>query len=95
MNTEVELHVAIIEWDETVSPTSYVGFDIAEVDRQVRAAIEHQYSDLGERDEIAAFVNGRGKEIEDYDDWHEILHEFDGTPWVTREEHILTLSISA
>ncbi len=90
MSAELTLHVAIIEWDESVSPTSYVGLTIEDVDRQVRAAIEHEYSDGGAgSDEIAEFVNGLGKEIENYDDWHEILHEFDGTPWVTREAHAI------
>lgn len=88
----MQVHVACIEWDETISPTVYAHPDEGEVHRQMRADIEERYGNCRPgQDPIGDYVNGPGKEIAEWHEWHEILHDFDGTPWVT--EDLITIPI--
>lgn len=90
------VHVAVIEWDESVEPTVIIGNTAEEVQAQVRTKIEAECDDWSDRDDyrlhlIGEYITGEGKTIEDYATWHEKLHEMDGTPWVTESEHTIEI----
>lgn len=91
----ITLQVAIIEWDEELSPTVHIAHTVDELHQLIRSDIEAECTDwAGSPDDrhaaIGAYVVGPGKLTEDYDAWHEALHEHDGTPWVTKSEYRLT-----
>lgn len=85
----MNVHVAIIEWADDVDPTSYIAHNMEDLQKQVRSAIEHEHSPLV--DEVDAYVRGPGKEVVDFDEWHDVVHEFDGCPWVTIEQHTIEI----
>lgn len=81
----MRVHVAIIEWGDDVSPTSYVANNTEDLQKQVRTAIEDDHAPIV--DDVAAYVRGPGKEVVDFDEWHDVVHEFDRCPWLTVEQH--------
>jgi hypothetical protein len=91
----VTLHAATIEWDDdSVEPHLLIATTLDDVRAQVRTTIEEWYDDFDDDTEIHDFVRGEGLEIEDWEIWHSLLHEMDGTPWVTFFERDVVIPIA-
>lgn len=99
-NTEV--WVAAIEWDESMDPSLIAEPTEEEAWSSIRSEIEDMYEPQSVRsttdfgtvvvDEVREYVNGPGKDVTDNKQWHERLHEIDGTPWVTIERHTVPIN---
>lgn len=89
MSDTIPIHVAGIEWsDDSMDPYLTAGRELVAVKADLRRVIEGQYDDdwdPEEDDAVHAYVRDH-RDVVDWDEWHDGLHEIDGTPWVTFAE---------
>lgn len=93
----MQVHAAAIEWpDDYAEPTVILTATLEELHTSIRENIERECAGWAKFDDrrcraIGEYITGEGKTIEDYTTWHEKLHEYDGTPWVTESEHTIEI----
>lgn len=91
MSDRLELLVGVIEWaDDSIEVDAVLGTTRESVQAQVRSIIEGFYGSFeDEDDQVWEYVRGPASEISDWTQWHDGLHEIDGTPWVSIMERVV------
>lgn len=85
----ITVHVAVVELTEDMDPMLFVARELAALHTQLRLAIEDLIINQVVPEhwpEIYAYATAHQGDDLEWGEWHEGLHELDGTPWVTIEE---------